>query len=189
MSKKSTYEDDWKQEAPLLASLQGAQPQEAPEGYFDELPGSIMERIRQRAPTGEQAPPPSDTSRIPPGRSSFWNWRNLGYAAAIALLLGTGIFFLSQGEGADSPPLEDLVAIEQQIEALSSADIIDFVGIEAVEDDLIQDLMGDEALAAMEDEALFQDGEAFIEDIDWQDVDLNGFDDATLQDLDAFLNE
>lgn len=183
------YEEDWEQEAPLLASLRGTQPHEAPEGYFDSLPGTLMDRIREMDAAGESPlrdPLPAEPI---PGRSSFWNWRNMGYAAGLALLIGAGLFFLSRSVNSEPLPEESPMAVlDQQIDALSDEDIMEFIEMEEVDEEVVAEMMGDEALAAIEAEALGQGGVEYIEDLEWEDLDLDALDLEDLEGLDELLN-
>lgn len=183
------YEEDWKQDAPLLASLRGTQPHEAPEGYFDSLPGTLMDRIRASETPGESPLRDPVSIEAIPGRSSFWNWRNISYAAGLALLIGAGLFFLSRSVTTDpQPDASAFAAFEQQLDELNDEDIIDFIELEDLDEEVMAEMMGDEALAAIEAEALGQGGDAYIGDLDWEDLDLESLDLDEIEGLEELLN-
>lgn len=184
------YEEDWEQDAPLLSSLRGNQPHEAPEGYFEALPGTIMDRIRASEASGEAAPRDPVPIDPIPGRSSFWNWRNIGLAAGMAILVGTALFFTSNSlSGEESPAENPMAALDMQLDLVSDSEIIEFIEFEDVDEEIVAEMMGDEALAAMEAEAFGQGGDEFIEDIEWEDLDLESLDLNDFENLDDFLDE
>jgi len=182
-------QESWEKEAPLLSSLKGQQPHEPPEGYFDALPDQLMDRIRKLEPTPsdpisqpDQEPAPLATTR------RFWNWQQIGIAATLAILIGTGIFFWTRNSAPSPLPPADqeLLVLESQLDQLSEEEILDALELENVAEEEMIELMGDEALASVEAEAF---GQGFFE----EDIELDALDfeelDLQFEDLEDFLNE
>jgi hypothetical protein len=54
MRHEESYEEEWKDEAPLLSSLSKKTEPDVPEGYFDDLPSKVLDRIRMQEADGEE---------------------------------------------------------------------------------------------------------------------------------------
>lgn len=94
MQENNSYEDDWKDEAPILAGLNLEDEGELPEGYFENLPTNVMDRIRAIGQLDEPADSVSETIAIhKPNWNRFW-----AIAASFALLVSIGIYLVVQKE-------------------------------------------------------------------------------------------
>lgn len=194
MQQEDKYEEDWEQEAPLLSSLRGKQPHEPPDGYFDGLPDQIMAQIKGLKPVAEPVEEPAHAVPMGTEKTKFWSVQRISIAAAIALLLGSGVFFLvrdfnkvlPQGQVTEDSFVSAEELLDAKLGALSEAEILDAIDIEDISDEEMADIMGDEALAAVEAETFSQSfGEEMIEldATDLADLELD------FEDLDDFLME
>ena len=102
MQSKDIHEEDWKDEAPMLASLDRNLPADAPEGYFEGLPASVMARIRN-LPAEEAAPEVTEVPLSiqaqpvrPPRKHTFQRPLFWSVAAGIALLVAVGTYFVTR---------------------------------------------------------------------------------------------
>lgn len=173
MSKKEPYgEEDWKKDAPFLASLQKkGESGEVPEGYFEQFPGRLMDRIRKEAPQHPAAEG---------GTRRFRNWRFMSLAASIVLVAVVGIFLLRSGQSEDCLELacastEDIrEALE--FENLSAEEIIDAVG-----DDALANFSTDQVdAAALQDlyDDTGTDSDDYLDELDSDDFDWDAFEQA-----------
>ena len=183
MQNEDPYQD-LEQEAPLLASLRGKQPHEVPEGYFDNLADRMMDRIQEmesEASSGRAIRPEPD---IQPGRSQFlpFNMYSMGIAASLAILIGFSIFFFTRGG-----ELETGLTVQQefalQLDGLSADEVLDELDFNQVDEDELIGMMGDEALASLDNGDLGQNSVEYLENMDWEDLDFDGIEIDELGDM------
>ena len=193
MANVDTHHDDWEKDAPILSSLKGQQPHEAPEGYFDSFPGSLMDRIREMdadETPGDAAPSDGGTS---PGRSWRLGPRSYSIAAVVAILAAVGIYFMIRSVDVPVEPVTGEVASSQEVPApqFDEEELFDQLDISSLPDEEIEELMGDEALAAWEIDQLGQALDIELNDLDMEDLDglegLDDLDDFDLEGLDDLL--
>lgn len=185
MQPKNINEEDWKDEAPLLASLDRNMPDDAPEGYFEGLPASVLARIRN-LPVQEVAPvaPPMSESQPPrPMRRSvfqrpvFWS-----VAAGIALLVTVGTYFLTRPvQGIDETLAWEQIDAETmvQLASLDRQDIAPHLDAAQVTDEQLFQALGSDAPTAFEhqDHAVEHDeAMEYLQGIDLDDIDLQDLD-------------
>lgn len=162
---ENLHNEDWENEAPKLASLKGKWQPQAPEGYFETLPQTVMQRLQAEGNLHDQ----------PHGGSRRWGWaRWAGTAAAVALVT-IGLWW---SFGPESQPLNshDMLAEAHTLSTEELIHAVDFVGIETAE---IMSVMGDEALSAIN---LTQEADAAdlneylngnpLPSLDWEELDL-----------------
>ena len=193
MANVDTHHDDWEKDAPILSSLKGQQPHEAPEGYFDSFPGSLMDRIREmeanEAP-GDAAPSDEGAS---PGRSWRLGPRSYSIAAVVAILAAVGIYFMTRTVDVPVEPVVGEVVVAEDVDAplFDEEELFDQLDISALPDEEIEELMGDEALASWEIDQLGQALDIELNDLDMEDLegldDLDDLDDFDLEGLDDLL--
>ena len=194
MQQEDKYREDWEKEAPLLSSLRGQQPHEPPEGYFDGLPDQIMSQIRDL--NTPKNPELGEISAMPTGspRPKFWTVQRISIAAAIALLLGSGVFFLTrdfnkvlpQGQPDEETFVSAEEVLDAKLDAFSEDELLEAIDIEDISDEEMAEIMGDEALAAVEEETFSQSFGEELPDLD--DIDLSELE-IEFEDLDDFLME
>lgn len=113
------HSEDWKQEAPKLASLPKKEPFEAPEGYFDQLADRVMASIESEAlPAKRRAP------------SFARRW--LPFAATAAVAAICLIMLWPAGEEPEGPAGPWVQAMQPDIPALSNAELAMAIDREAV---------------------------------------------------------
>lgn len=189
MQHEDSYEDDWREEAPLLAALGKDAEPAAPKGYFEGLPASVLSRIRNlpveadepvlelnsRAETLDSRPVRTVTFR----RTMVW-----GMAAGIALLVGFGTYFLTRPGTTEGTLLAEEVIRKEtlvQLASLDSREITPYLDVTEVSDEQLFEALGSEGEAAFEAEnhAVQQDEAAEylqdvnLDEIDWQDLDID----------------
>lgn len=169
--------EEWEQEAPTLASLKREVPYDVPDGYFDGLPGTIMDRIRSLEAGGDTDGEPATEAEVidlipqPTARPWYRNPRILSLAASILLLATVGTFWLTRA-GADGPDPDQIT--HDQVLALSEAAIIDHLDAENFSEAELVAVLGDEAMAAVDDVSQDLDADDVIDYLD--DADLDDFD-------------
>lgn len=133
MEENSTYQDDWKKEAPKLAGLKKDLPEgKVPEGYFEGFEERLMARI------AEEQKPAATTRRL------GW-WKPLAAAATVAGI-GLTFFFATRG-----PKVEEVSAEVALVRALDS------VSTEEIAQALMdEDVAMEEVTAAIHEETLAQ---------------------------------
>ena len=190
MAHVDTHDEDWEKDAPLLASLKGEQPYDAPEGYFESFPTTMMDRIRALDGADPEGEPAADAEVVAPGRSWRIGPRTYGIAAGIAVLVALGLYFLVRSIDV---PIEQ-VAAEQPVgeapaeEMFDEDELMSQIDLSLISDDEIVEMMGDEALAAWEVDQLGQD--LSLDELDLGEVeleDLEGLDDLDLEGIEDLL--
>lgn len=182
MPEQNPYPDDWQEEAPLLSSLRGQQPYDAPEGYFEELPGTIMDRIKAM----EADAPYDDTSSFAPpsAQPKTWRWARYGMAACFVLLIGLSAYLVVRSM--EPAPEEGMAYIASaDFDGFSEDEILAEIDFSEVSDDELVALMGDEALAAFEVDQFDEEFNPLLDETDldrlsnedWELLDLEGFED------------
>lgn len=184
MAHVDDYNEDWEKDAPLLSSMKRKQPYEAPEGYFDALPGALMDRIRDLDVPAESDRSVTDPEPVPTGRTWRMSPRSYSVAAMIAILSAVGIYFLVKSIDVPvGPQTEQIVAVESVEESPFDEDeLLSQIDLSLVSDEEIVDMMGDEALAAWEMDQLGQDLNLNFDALDLYDVDMDEIDE--LEELD-----
>lgn len=183
MAHVDAHDEDWEKDAPILSSLKGKQPFEAPEGYFDTLPESLMGQIRDLDPPSDDGEPVSDNEAVPPRRSWRVGPRTYGVAASIAILAAFGIYLLVRSVDVPINPIPDLVA-EQEMNLTDFFDedeIISNIDFSLVSDEEIANMMGDEALSAWEIDQMGNDLDLEIDPVNVQFDDLESLDGLDLE--------
>lgn len=177
MQHEEDYEEDWKIEAPTLASLDKDVELEVPEGYFDDLPSHVMARIQAMA-TAEAAPVEAP-ARTLPGRMSPWRQRVVwGIAASLALLVAVGAFYLS---GSKQPVATDVnyAVLNAQLDGVATETLVENLDPSMINDDQLLAMLGDDASSAFEghDHAVKRDeAYEYLQDADLDAIDLQGLD-------------
>lgn len=189
MSHEDIHDDDWREEAPLLSSLQGdLLREEVPAGYFEALPGSMMERIRNLdAEAGSQNEDPGpDAREAAPGRQVKRRPRLLwGIAASVVVLAVLGIVFVSQNRELGDADFD--LEIQSQLTSVSDDDILDQLGLSDVSEQELYEALGQEAQAAFDEELNGLGQENLLDLLDDLDLDASDLDGIDLDD--EFLNE
>ena len=191
MRHEDLQEEDWKDEAPLLASLGKDAGPDVPEGYFEGLPESVLSRIRslpkeeaQETPViqmnaGGQVSEARPMRTVAFRRTMFWS-----VAAGIALLATFGTYFLLKTEeNTETTYAEEAIRQETmvQLASLDSREITPYLDVTDVSDEQLFAALGSEAEGAFEgeDHEVQQDEAAeYLEDvnldeIDWQELDID----------------
>jgi|GEM_PF-5266672 len=177
MSEQNPHPDDWQEEAPLLSSLRGQQPYDAPEGYFDSLPGRIMDRIQASEGDSEIDASSPFPDSAPPKRRV---WLRYSVAACFVLLIGLSSYLVIRSLGTENVVEEDLVA-QVDFSTFSEEELLAEIDFSEVSDDELVSLMGDEALAAFEVDQLDEETRPILDETDLdllsdEDLDLLNFD-------------
>lgn len=191
MRHEDLHEEDWKDEAPLLASLGKDAGLDVPEGYFEGLPESVLSRIRslpkEETPetaviqmnTGTQGSEVRPMHTVAFRRTMFWS-----VAAGIALLATIGTYFLLKTDKVGETTFaEESIRQETmvQLASLDSREIAPFLDVADVTDEQLFAALGSEAEAAFEgedhevqqDEAAEYLEEVNLDEIDWQELDID----------------
>jgi hypothetical protein len=182
MSHEDINDDDWMEEAPLLASLKGAVPQaEVPEGYFEELPSRVMDRIRNsefqaESVKGSGSEKSGQTIR-PQSTRLRSKWRAWGMAASILVLAGLGIAFLALNRDISEEAFDQ--QIQSQLVSVSDDNILDQLDLSDISEQELYEALGQEGQSALEEElnGLGQDNLLdLLDDLDLDTGDLDGID-------------
>lgn len=162
-----TGDFDFEKEAPLLSSLKGKPlPFEIPEDYFESFTDRVMNNVRM-----EEGHASGFEAAAPVRRILLVN---VAAVLALLVLFASSVFFSSRGE-----QLTDFSQLSSE-EILLALDVSDF------DEELLTELMGDEALASLviapqmskasiseylEEEDLWEDFEFDLleDDLDWFD--------------------
>jgi hypothetical protein len=185
MRHEDLHEEDWKEEAPLLASLDRNVATDAPDGYFEGLPASVLARIRNLSieevsegePVGVQALPANPPRVFAFRRTMFWSM-----AAGIALLVAVGTYFLSRPTtgGEDTMAWEAIDAQTLvQLASLERNEIAPNLDVTYLTDEQLFQALGSEGAAAFEDQdhAVDHDEAAeYLQGLDLDDIDLQDLD-------------
>jgi hypothetical protein len=189
MAQDDRYEDDWKDEAPTLASLDKHVDFEVPEGYFEELPSAVMARI-QAMSQAEVAPPSPQVAAMPaPTHRRFGIRRTLLWSAAagIALFMAVGAYYVTRPTAPETGTFASLdEEVRAQLAALEPAELMEDLGTSTVNDEELFAMLGKDAGSAFEAHGLeVQRDEAYeyLQDVDLDAIDLEGLD-IDLKDLD-----
>lgn len=172
---ENLHHEEWEKEAPRLASLKGKFTHEAPAGYFDTLPDTLLAKIK-----AEQA---NETQPLGGGRNR--GWMRWAISSAAAVLVAVGIWWALNDETA---PLSagDMFAQAQTLSSEELIHAVDYVGIETSE---IISVMDEEALSAISltQEAQKEDLHHYLDQNPLDHIDL---DDLNLSDsaLMEYLN-
>lgn len=186
MRSEDLHEDDWREEAPLLASLSKAAEPEVPEGYFEGISPQVLARVRslQQTEAVDEGPPrlrPDGVSKrkiMGFRRTMFWR-----VAAGIALLATVGTVYLLRShpilEG--TPPEAVQSETLLQLASLAPEDIARQLDVSDLSDEQLFEALGAEASAAFghevqgvrHDEAVEYLKGTDLDGIDWQDLDLD----------------
>lgn len=183
MAHVDAHDEDWEKDAPILSTLKGKQPFEAPEGYFDTLPGSLMSQIRDLDSPSDGGELVSDSEPSPPRRSWRVGPRTYGVAASIAILAAFGIYLLVRSVDVPINTIPEAVA-EQEIhltDIFDEDEIISNIDFSLVSDEEIANMMGDEALSAWEIDQLGNDLDLELDPVDVQLDDLESLDGLDLE--------
>ncbi len=209
MADVDAYNEDWEKDAPLLNSLKGKQPYDAPEGYFDTLPGSMMARIRDLDQSGgagradESGPASLSTEAsesggsnvapepVAPGDTLRMGPKIYSIAAVIALLVAVGVYFLVRSVDLSIEGLPNQNAQSATVDAspFDTEELMSQIDFSLVSDEEIVEMMGDEALAAWEVDQLGQGLNLNFDDMDLyqgDSADVEELDDLDLDELDRF---
>lgn len=183
MQKPETEHEDWMEEAPILASLRGSQPVDPPEGYFDALPAQVMGRIKTETKALDADQPVlrlDPKASGPGGRRAFPRYMSM--AAGIAILLAVGLVWISNW---GSPKEITDATFAMQLEQLSDDAILEHLSFSDLDEAEVTALIDDDALALLgpEFEEIGPEGMDFLENMDWEDLDLEGLDLGNLEDL------
>ena len=192
MQHEDSYEDDWKEEAPLLASLKKEANPDAPECYFSSLNQNVLARIRKEEVAEDQQDAPTLRLQVateeagirplagsPWRRTIFWS-----VAAGIALLAIVGTYFLSKDDSQEGAIFAEEQIREEtlvQLASLDSKEITPHIDITDVTDEQLFEALGSEAEAAFEgedheiqqDEAAEYLEEVNLDEIDWKELDID----------------
>jgi hypothetical protein len=188
-----SYEDDWKEEAPTLAGLEKKPGMDVPEGYFEGLPSSVLDRIRnleadgpalpgdERVPVAPAPVRPPARKRIAVRQRRFW-----AVAAGIVLLAVVGAWFLTRPDAVPEVIAADIIQDETRelLAAMEPTDIALDIDVAQVSDEQLFDALGNEGQAALDGMGQEVDQDEAIEYL--RDVDLDAID---FQDLDIDLND
>lgn len=186
MQHEEEFEDDWKAEAPLLASLSKNAEPEVPEGYFEGLQSNVLARIKALDSTTEPAPitvTPQAIAGPTGGKVIGFSRRILWTAvASIALLVATGTYFLTRPtKGLDTGFAE--VTLDEatllQLAGLESTTLVSELDPSHVNDEELFAMLGSEAATAFsQDENAVQRDDAYeyLQDVDLDAIDLQGLD-------------
>lgn len=203
MRHEEIHEDDWMEDAPLLASLHRDVELDVPEGYFEGLNARVLDRIRQlpqENPAEEPALPVVEMGGpaiAPPlsRRSNRFNWRKAtvwGIAASIVLLVTVGVYLLVKQDTEPSDLFANDTTIKHetmvQLAALEPTEIAAAVDMRHLSDEQIFEALGNDAqTAVVTDEHSVSDDEAleYLKDVDLDAIDLEGLD---LGELEGFDN-
>ncbi len=192
MQHEDSYEDDWKEEAPLLASLKKEADFDLPEDYFASMNQNVLARIRIEEAAEDQQDVPTLRLQVvteeaatrpqagsPWRRTIFWS-----VAAGIALLAIVGTYFLSKNDSQEGAIFaEEQIRKETlvQLASLDSKEITPHIDITDVTDEQLFEALGSEAEAAFEgedheiqqDEAAEYLEEVNLDEIDWKELDID----------------
>jgi hypothetical protein len=192
MQHEDSYEDDWKEEAPLLASLKKEADFDLPEDYFASMNQNVLARIRIEEAAEDQQDAPTLRLQVvteeaatrphagsPWRRTIFWS-----VAAGIALLAIVGTYFLSKNDSQEGAIFaEEQIRKETlvQLASLDSKEITPHIDITDVTDEQLFEALGSEAEAAFEgedheiqqDEAAEYLEEVNLDEIDWKELDID----------------
>lgn len=194
MRHEEKHEDDWMEDAPLLASLKRDVELDVPEGYFEGLNARVMDRLRElpEEETAEEAAAPvvemGGPAIAPPlsRRSNRLGWRRVtvwSIAASIALIVTVGVYLLVKQDTNPTDVFASDEAIQQetmvQLAALEPTEIAAEVEMRHVSDEQIFNALGSDAkTAVVTDEHSVSDDEAleYLKDVDIDAIDLEGLD-------------
>jgi hypothetical protein len=192
MQHEDSYEDDWKEEAPLLASLKKEADFDLSEDYFASMNQNVLARIRKEEAADDQQNVPTLRFNVvteaevilpqavsPWRRTIFWS-----VAAGIALLAIVGTYFLRKNdlqEGAIFAEEQIRKETLVQLASLDSKEITPHIDITDVTDEQLFEALGSEAEAAFEgedheiqqDEAAEYLEEVNLDEIDWKELDID----------------
>jgi hypothetical protein len=183
MGHKDLHEDDWQEEAPLLASLRRSAEPEAPEGYFRDMAASVLARIQageaHEAPVIPLVPPA--TVQAAGKRLGFRGTAILSMVAAVTLLMVAGLFLL-QRKPSEEALLSDAQIMEetmQQLQALPATALTDDLHTADLHDEELFAMLDDEASSSLSADAgsVQQDeAAAYLDEVDLSDLDLSDLD-------------
>jgi hypothetical protein len=182
MRHEEEYEDDWKAEAPLLASLSKNAAPEVPEGYFDALPSSVMARIKALEAPAQAEPEVANPQPVAGGKIlGFKPRRWWSAAAAVALLIAVGAYFMTRPQGTDPLMSDATLTAEtlEQLAALEPTTVISELDASTVSDEELFAMLGSEATSAFaDDDHAVERDEAYeyLQDVDLDAIDLQGLD-------------
>lgn len=185
MRHEDLHDEDWKDEAPLLASLDRNVATDAPEDYFEGLPASVLARIRNlpiEEASEEEAialqPLPATRPRVFAFRRTlFWSM-----AAGIALLVAAGTYFLTR------PTLNEdgTMAWEEidaqtlvQLASLQRNEVAPHLDVTHLTDEELFEALGSDGVKAFadQDHAVGHDEAAeYLQGLDLDDIDLQDLD-------------
>ncbi len=117
-------EDDLGKEAPLLASIPKRNPYTVPEGYFDALPSSIMDKARE-------------SNAVLKKSKLFWLFRPQWIAASLAFVIGFVYYVRQTPTPATLEVLTAQVADSAMYQHLQNN--IDYVDVNSLEEELQND--------------------------------------------------
>jgi hypothetical protein len=193
MRDHDSYEDDWKEEAPTLAGLDKNTGLDVPEGYFEGLPASVLDRIRnlpvEEVPGGDSASveeSPREVERPDRKVIVFRQRRFWAVAAGIVLMAVVGGYLLMRPDG--TPEVLTDVTIRNETRVLLAemepVEIAQDIDVTHVSDEQLFDALGNEGQAALDGMGQGVDQDEAIEYL--KDVDLDAID---FQGLDIDLND
>ena len=203
MRHEDIHEDDWMEDAPILASLNRDVELDVPEGYFEGLNASVLDRIRQMPqenPVEEPVVPVVELGGpaiAPPlSRSNRFNWRRTtvwSIAAGIALLVTVGVYLLVKQDSEPKDLFADDATIKKetmvQLAALEPTEIVAEVDMRHLSDEQLFEALGNEAEeAVVTEEHAVSDDEAleYLKDVDLDAIDLEGLDLGDLESIDNY---
>lgn len=167
---ENLHNDDWEKEAPLLASLKGKFTADAPEGYFDSLPDSLMAKIKEKEA--------NEAQQMGGGRNRGWIRWAISAAAAVVLAIGG---WWAMRDNTESLPATDMFAEAQTLSSEELIHAVDYVGIAT--SDIIS-VMDEEALSAISltKEAQKDDLNDYLDENPLNDLDFDNLNisDSTL---------
>ncbi len=188
MGHEDLHEEDWKDEAPLLASLAKNGDWDVPEGYFDAFPSQVMARIQaiaaEDAPVIAMPQPMAMTSRSAiwgMKRSIFWS-----AAAGILLLMAVGTYFVFQTTGTvHASPMSLEEETMAQLANVGTEQLIDGLNPHSLNDDQLFAMLGKDGATVFEgheNAVQRDDAYEYLQDLDLDAIDLQGLD-INLEDI------
>lgn len=124
-----SYQEDWEDEAPRLASLPKKRPEGVPDGYFERFPTEMMARLRGLDAEGkEEAVEVVVEESVRP----LWRRARVWAVAASLVLVASTVFILSRKKEMLTPtePTADAAAVELKIKLAGLEDAVLAEGID-----------------------------------------------------------